>query len=105
MAIDALGTPVLVSACRTIASTFSRRAAEIGAGPWVSRKEAASKITSKTRRQKRKQTAGRFPRRGSRFMHDSSETGTVYGIGLAFCRVTACAWFADGYRWQAGLEG
>src|ERR1019366_10590480 len=82
MAIEALGTPVPVSACRAIVSTFSRSAAEIGAGPCASRSEAVSKTKIKAVR--------RFSGRGGRFMHDSSETGTVYGFGLAFCRATAC---------------
>src|SRR5450631_1626638 len=83
MAIEALGTPVSVSAFRTIASTFSRSAVEIGGGACACGSEAASK--TKTR------TARGFPGRGRRFMEYSSETGTVYDLGFAFWRPTACA--------------
>src|SRR6266853_3514347 len=60
MAIEALGTPVSVSPCLTITSTFSRSTAEIGAGACARRSEAASRI--------KRQAAPRFPGRSGRFI-------------------------------------
>src|SRR5208337_5106589 len=80
MAIEALGTPVVVSVLRTMASTFSRSAAEIGAGAWACTSDAVSKTKIKT--------AGRLPDRGSRFINHSSEPE----------QYTALGWHSDGQR-------
>src|ERR1039458_1972144 len=107
MAIEALGTPVLVSACGAIASAFFRSAAGIGTGSYAFRREAVSKTKIKTKIK----TARKFPSRGSRFMQHSSETGTVYGLGLISCRVTArdsefrVAVAAGSCRTALGLDG
>src|ERR1035437_6749863 len=96
MAIEALGTPVLVRAWRTTASTFSRSAVESGAATCAGRSDAASKIKMRA--------ANRFRGRASRFMDDSSEAGTVYGFDQAFWTVRS-AWSAEGGFPHTSLAG
>src|SRR5258707_15423106 len=79
MAIEALGTPVLVSACFVITSIFSRSAAEIDAGACACGREVVGKI--------KRQMARRFLGRDMGYMHLSSGVGAVYGLGVAFCRL------------------
>src|ERR1019366_3966698 len=96
MAIEALGTPFLVRAWRTTASTFSRSAVESGAATCAGRSDAASKIKMRA--------ANRFRGRASRFMDDSSEAGTVYGFDQAFWTVRS-AWSAEGGFPHTSLAG
>src|ERR1035437_5533173 len=97
MAIEALGTPVLVRAWRTTASTFSRSAVESGAATCAGRSDAASKIKMRA--------ANRFRGRASRFMDDSSEAGTVYGFAhTSLAGITIAAMSLDEYKRKRRFE-
>src|ERR1700747_822903 len=96
MAIEALGTPVVVSACLTMASTCSRRAEEIGACACARRSEVASKIKIKTAR--------RLPGRGRGFMHLSWEPEQDTALGWHFCRLALLSSNPESPRPQAAAE-
>src|ERR1700686_3590851 len=100
MAIDALGTPVPVSACFAIASIFSRSAAEIGAGVCACRSEVASRI--------KRQAAPRFPGRSGRFIASllGSRNSIRPWVGILGARArTPVASATGSCRAVLGLDG